>query len=394
MEKVKEGRMKGQARTTSGGMSPSDVSRIELVLKENVRDVLGERIEHDAARYLGIETGAVRTAKVFVLTHRLSDEEIGRFAIEGLEDQIIHDSYINTCYENPLYKSYLLVAKLPGVTDDEGVSAERTLCDLLERDYDPSYRRIFSQEVYYIERELSDDQLRRLGEDLIGNVLVNHFEFGPTDGRETYVPEVKILADDTTATINIFVPDEELLGLSKEMVLSLSLEELRAIQDYYKDPDVLSERKRHGLPDLPTDCELEVLAQTWSEHCKHKEFNAIIEYTDSETGKVRTIDSLFRTFIKGSTDVISARLSETGNNWLIKVFADNAGVVRIVSFLAAFIGAVVFSPLGDAYGFGVPHWLSGITMLGALLLVPALYRRHDAKSMLLGDALAPEAGPS
>jgi phosphoribosylformylglycinamidine synthase len=266
---------------------------------------------------------------VFVVNHRLTIEKLEHFARHGLQDTIVQDAFVNSAYRNDLLRSYLLIARLPGVTDDEGVSAEKTLCDLMGWEYDPSRQQIFSQDIYYFENELSDSELKRLGEDLLGNVLVNHFQYGASDERKIYLPEVKIAADDTTNAIDIFIPDEDLVRLSKEMVLSLSLDELRAIQDYFSSPAVSTERKKRGLPDKPTDCELEVLAQTWSEHCKHKEFNALIEYTDLESGETETIDSLFRTFIKGSTDVISERLNRSGDNWLVKVFSDNAGVVRI-----------------------------------------------------------------
>jgi len=43
------------------------------------------------------------------------------------------------------------------------------------------------------------------------------------------------------------------------------------------------------------------IAQTWSEHCKHKIFAADIEYTD-ETGKRQEISSLYKTFIKAATE--------------------------------------------------------------------------------------------
>jgi len=41
---------------------------------------------------------------------------------------------------------------------------------------------------------------------------------------------------------------------------------------------------------MPTDVEMEVLAQTWSEHCKHKIFNSEITYIDEKGTK--TINSL------------------------------------------------------------------------------------------------------
>jgi hypothetical protein len=54
---------------------------------------------------------------------------------------------------------------------------------------------------------------------------------------------------------------------------------------------VRARRADAGLPADPTDVELECLAQTWSEHCKHKIFAAHVRYTD-EHGQVREIDSL------------------------------------------------------------------------------------------------------
>ena len=69
--------------------------------------------------------------------------------------------------------------------------------------------------------------------------------------------------------------------------------------------------------------ELEALAQTWSEHCKHKIFNAHINYTD-EQGHIQAIDSLFKTFIARATEEIGQRV-----DWLVSVFHDNAGVIRL-----------------------------------------------------------------
>ncbi|HRX17397.1 MAG TPA: AIR synthase-related protein, partial [Spirochaetota bacterium] len=117
--------------------------------------------------------------------------------------------------------------------------------------------------------------------------------------------------------------------LSRDMVLSMDIEELRAIQNYYRDEKVLKKREKSGLPSIPTDCELEILAQTWSEHCKHKEFAAKITYTNRVTGETKEIDSLFKTYIKGSTEKIRENLKKNANDWLLKVFNDNAGVVEL-----------------------------------------------------------------
>jgi phosphoribosylformylglycinamidine synthase len=74
-----------------------------------------------------------------------------------------------------------------------------------------------------------------------------------------------------------------------------------------------------GLPLEPTDIELEALAQTWSEHCKHKIFAADVEYTD-ENGKTETINSLFKTMIYDPTIEIMTRRDDISS-----VFSDNAG---------------------------------------------------------------------
>jgi len=143
------------------------------------------------------------------------------------------------------------------------------------------------------------------------------------------VPEVKIASDEEVKIIDLNVSDVELVQLSKEMLLSLNLEEMKAIQTHFADENVKAYRQEKGLPVNPTDCEMEVLAQTWSEHCKHKEFSAMIKYTNKETGEEQTIDSLFKTYIRRSTEIVRERLEKAGNNWLLKIFTDNAGVVKI-----------------------------------------------------------------
>ena len=74
-----------------------------------------------------------------------------------------------------------------------------------------------------------------------------------------------------------------LLKISQEKLLALNLEEMqKPFSDYYQNPDVIKARKKMGLGENITDVELECLAQTWSEHCKHKIFNSRINYTDGQ----------------------------------------------------------------------------------------------------------------
>ena len=125
--------------------------------------------------------------------------------------------------------------------------------------------------------------------------------------------------------IDLRVGDEELMRLSSERTLALSLKEMKALQAYAENPRARADRKKVGLGENLTDCEVEALAQTWSEHCKHKIFNARIEYID-EDGRTKRIESLFDSYVKGSTEQIRKAMGP--EDWCVSVFKDNAGVIR------------------------------------------------------------------
>jgi len=106
--------------------------------------------------------------------------------------------------------------------------------------------------------------------------------------------------------------DTRLIEISKKGLLSLTLDEMKRIQRYF-----LSAGRN------PTDLELEMIAQTWSEHCFHKTFKSRIQLTeilDSDSPVTEEIPSLFA-LIRQATDNIK-------KNWCISVFKDNAGIIR------------------------------------------------------------------
>ncbi len=105
---------------------------------------------------------------------------------------------------------------------------------------------------------------------------------------------------------------DALLSLSRRMKLSLSREDMLQVQAIFTD---------WGRE--PTDVELEVIAQTWSEHCKHRIFGATITHTGPEGPE--TIRSLFKTFIKDMSERVFARKP----GFVISAFHDNAGFIRL-----------------------------------------------------------------
>lgn len=310
------------------------MNTIQIAFHPHIEDVAAKSVQSRAAAQLGIDTGRVKSSKLFSIIYPLSPIQAAEFAHHCIQDRITDDVWINETLPNETFACAIAVAKLPGVTDDEGTSAQMALVDYFDIKEKLLTQQIFSQAVFYFEKRLSADELKKIACRLLGNPLINHFQYIRRHEDDImrfspYTPEVRLKVDATTETITLEgLSDDALVKLSKEKVLALNLNEMLAIRDYYRNAEVQQKRAAIGLPAQPTDCELEVLAQTWSEHCKHKEFNAIIHYKNAVTGEEKTIKSLFKSYIKGATEKVQQNLEAKDNRWLIKVFSDNAGVVR------------------------------------------------------------------
>ncbi len=287
-------------------------------------------IRRQAERHLGLHLRGLRHVSVYAVRAALDAAQLARLAHEGLSDAVAQRVGIDRLPDiGGKHASFILVGKLPGTTDDEGLSAQRTLHDLLGVPFTPAPQEIFTSDLYLLEDALDAATLQHLAAELLGNPLVNQFTAGPFAKFVLPVPAAEPAGEPVVETVSLEVSDDALDALSKQRLLSLDRAEMKAVQAYYRNPGMQARRRAAGLPAEPTDCELEILAQTWSEHCKHKEFNALIRYVDRETGREETIDSLFKTYIRASTEEIAQRLEAAGNNWLVKVFSDNAGVVRV-----------------------------------------------------------------
>ncbi len=106
--------------------------------------------------------------------------------------------------------------------------------------------------------------------------------------------------------------EAELTKLSQDMKLSLSTEDMLVVQQIFCEID----RE-------PTDVELEVIAQTWSEHCKHRIFAATIQHTVN--GQTEEINSMYKTFIQRPSKEIMARKP----GFVLSCFVDNAGFIKL-----------------------------------------------------------------
>lgn len=246
---------------------------------------------------------------------QLNAEELEFLGKEVFSDPIVEHFSIDTPLAPPFDGAIVEVGFKPGVTDPVGITILQAVADALNKTISGAYT---SRE--FLLHGASPETAETITRDLLANNLIERWQVsdGSTyEGFPLYVPKVILHSDATAEEIDIQISDEALLGLSRDRLLALNLEEMHAICTYYQNTS--AKREEIGLPANPTDIELECIAQTWSEHCKHKIFNAHIDY--EEPGVTESIDSLFKTFIRRSTEEINPP-------YLISVFRDNAGVIK------------------------------------------------------------------
>jgi phosphoribosylformylglycinamidine synthase len=261
-------------------------------------DHVGERLALEAAE-LGISgPWAIRASRGFLVEGDLSEADVRRLAAEVLRDLVVEVATARPARDSGRTEdgsSIVHVSPKPGVTDPEAESALSLLRDL---GYGVSNVRTIR--TYRVDGPAS--ALPSLVRRLLANDAVEQAIVGPLtldrlgqgeiyDFRRVEVPIRRL-------------DDEQLMALSRSGQLSLSLAEMRAIRDHFS-----------SLGRDPTDCELETLAQTWSEHCSHKTLKGRIAFEG------RTINNLLKETIFGAT-------RELACDWLVSVFSDNAGVIR------------------------------------------------------------------
>lgn len=227
-----------------------------------------------------------------------------------------------------------------GVTDNVGRTALEAFEIVLGRKLPEA--RACSGRLFLLEGpELNDDLLSVIARDLFCNELIETYTILPeselkrndrfhSERVKRDIPRVQTRSHGEVASIPLRgLSEAELLSLSHQNLWALNAPEMSAVREYYARPEVI-ERRKHVSLDAPTDVELEIIAQTWSEHCKHKIFGATISY--SEVGDCQVLGfapsepipletrSLYSSTIKKTTQ-------DLPRPWLLSVFSDNAGIV-------------------------------------------------------------------
>ncbi len=204
----------------------------------------------------------------------------------------------------------LEIGFLPGVTDNVGHTATELLTLAGDNDNTPCY----SSRLYLIESKANKAAIENLA-DQLANKLIQRIHikdaatFANDGGMDVIFPEVTLAHEGAAVdTVDLDISDDALMEISQKGILGrgplgLPLIYMKAIQAHYKE-----------LGRNPTDIELETLAQTWSEHCKHTIFASPIDEVK---------DGLYKHYIKRATKEIREARGE--DDICVSVFSDNAG---------------------------------------------------------------------
>ncbi len=293
-------------------------SRIEVAFKKGMKDALGEGVKKRIVEDLHINVDSVRTIEVYTFDADFSEKELALLGEELFADPVIQVFSFKPLAED--FSWLIEVGFKPGVTDNVGATSKKASEDVLKTEL----RGVYFSRQYLISGNVTKEDADKIAGGLLANSLIERWAIINIDdwdcekGVQLPLPVVKGKHTPSVSALNLDISDKQLKEISVQRLLALNLAEMKAIRAYFAEAGVKKERKKIGLS-RPTDVEIEALAQTWSEHCKHKIFNSQITYADEKGTK--KINSLFETFIKRST-------REINKPWLVSVFTDNAGVIK------------------------------------------------------------------
>lgn len=293
------------------------VHRIEVRYKIDPR----LKVRTDRIRSLGFMVEELHQIDVYTIattSRDFSENELREIGSQ-LANPVVQEFTVNEA-TRANFDYAIEVGFLPGVTDNVGTTARQTIEDYFSMTF-AGGDAVFSSQLYFVCGRIGDDAVQKLASTL-ANPLVNRVhvrtraEYGTT-GMDRVVPFVELHELPTAGTVDLDLDDGELARIGKEGIidpqtgqrrgpLALDLAQLHAIRDYF-----------HTLGRKPTDLEIEALAQTWSEHCKHTIFASAL---DEDVPK-----GLYKTCIQAATNKIRAERGD--KDICVSVFSDNSGAI-------------------------------------------------------------------
>ncbi len=294
--------------------------RVEVRPLPSHEDARVAGLRHDVAALGIVGLRAIRIADLYFLsgdldgaaleqicTRLLCDAVVETYAWQGLDGS----GPAGAAAPLPAGSWVVEVALRPGVTD----SVAESLVRAARVAGIPGLQQAATGRRYELTGDLDAEQVERIAGSLLANTVIQTYAVNAPI-PPPFVPAQP--PDDTVEVIPLReAEDADLLAISRSRRLSLDLNEMRAIARHFR---------QEGRD--PTDVELEMLAQTWSEHCVHKTFKAVIDYEEydaphaAEPARRMRIDGLLRSTVRAATEKVNAP-------WVRSAFVDNAGVVAL-----------------------------------------------------------------
>ncbi len=294
--------------------------RVEVIHKEDCKDPEGLSALADV-RDLGIRgVEQVHAIQVFLVDGALTCQETQELAERLFLDPVVQQYRICGPQQEPWpwaesgHVHTIEVKRKPGVMDPVEQSALKGAADLGLADRVKSVR---TATKYLLRGDLSRRQLEQIASRTLANDTIEEVHI---DEPEVAYPVRELEYEFELVHVPIReADDEELMRISREGVLSLTLDEMKTIQEHFV-----------GLGREPTDLEMEILAQMWSEHCVHKTLKGHVTYEGpvpagweeyvAEDGRL-VIDNLL-------AETVARATAELQKPWCISVFVDNAGIIE------------------------------------------------------------------
>jgi phosphoribosylformylglycinamidine synthase subunit PurSL len=277
-------------------------------------DPLGNALAQQIREFATL-AGPIRTRRIFLIDTDASEEQVRRIAGELLADPVVESAQLaaQVASTAPSGSALIEIHLKPGVMDPVAASTEMAI-----RDMGLDVHEVRTGRAYLFDTPLQRETLEQIAGKVLANGVIESIHFEP------YIPEQFERGHEYRFELKRIrlcdLTDEQLIHLSREGHLFLSLDEMKAIQQYFR------QQQRE-----PTDIELETLAQTWSEHCVHKTLKSAVDVeVQDESGLVietRHYDNLIKETIFDSTMQLMGSASGPSEAFCLSVFKDNAGVV-------------------------------------------------------------------
>jgi len=291
--------------------------RIEVFY--TISDARGEAVRKKLTR-LGFGVTRVVISDNYLINEPFTPEE--RVAIGAILIQPVTQSFsVNDPFDPGDFDFAIEVGFLPGVTDNVAHTAREAIGDRFKRKLDPE-KSVFTTTTYFISGNITRDDALRVAQELHNPLIqrmkvLSRNEYIELGGMGREIPVVRLHENVTAGEVSLEVPDDELLRIGKEGIaegdgtrrgpLALDMISLNVIRDHFRNSE-----KRN-----PTDVELESIAQTWSEHCKHTIFAARLDEID---------EGIFKAYIREAT--VRIRREKGDDDFCLSVFSDNSGGIE------------------------------------------------------------------